>query len=51
VSLTINAHGHLFDQREEDGLTFVAADSADHRNYLLVTVLPGGAFEIERVFF
>jgi hypothetical protein len=51
VTLSVNAHGHLFAIHDEDGLTFATADSAEHRNYLAITVLPGGRFEVERVFF
>jgi hypothetical protein len=51
VTLSINAHGHLFERHEEADLTFVTADSAEHRSYLVVTVLPAGGLEVERVFF
>jgi hypothetical protein len=51
VTLSIHAHGHNFEMYEADGVTFLAADSVDHRNYVIVTALPGGGFDLERVFF
>jgi 3',5'-cyclic AMP phosphodiesterase CpdA len=49
VRLSINAHGHLFQLRNEGDLTLATADSAEHRSYLLVTALQGGGFDVEKV--
>jgi 3',5'-cyclic-AMP phosphodiesterase len=51
VSLTVFAHAHDFEVFEEFGVTLVIADSAEHRSFVIVTLLPDGGFDIERVFF
>lgn len=51
VPLSFHAHAHEFYVFEEEGVTFVVADSVDHRNYLVVTARPEGGFDFERVFF
>jgi predicted phosphodiesterase len=51
VTLSVHGHGHRFELWEEDGVTFVVADSVDHRDYLVITARPDGGYDVERVSF
>jgi 3',5'-cyclic AMP phosphodiesterase CpdA len=49
--LSIHGHEHDYRIEEREGTPIYVADSVDHRSYLVVTVLPGGAVEVLRVHF
>lgn len=49
--VSFHAHEHRYRFDDTTGTPMYLADSVNHRNYLVVTVLAGGAIEVERVFF
>lgn len=49
-AISMHGHAHKYMAWEEDGVPMFRADSAEHWNYLVVTVTREG-FQVERVFF
>jgi 3',5'-cyclic AMP phosphodiesterase CpdA len=49
--VSFHAHEHRFIFEEREGTPLYVADAVEGRSYLLATALPGGGFEVERVFF
>jgi predicted phosphodiesterase len=51
VEISFHSHAHRFEIFERGGLTFVIADSVDHRSYVVVSQGEDGAFDLEKVDF
>lgn len=49
--VSFHAHEHRYRFDDTTGTPMYLADSVNHRSYLVATVVAGGAFEVERVFF
>lgn len=51
VLASFHGHGHYFRDYEHQGVYYMTADDVDGRVYYVVTLLPGGGFDVEEVSF